>query len=348
MNKKQNEIAELLKQREFSANQEPPAEEVVFRIQFQTIGSLGDYALLTGRPKAGKTKYISGAMAAGISGMEVFGMQIKLPEGKKRVVHFDTEQGRRSHYNVLHLAQRLIEAETMPTHFKSFHCRQDAPHMIIAMIDYYIAQNPDTGLLILDGLLDLIESFNDEKASKALVNWLKRITEANNTFILGVLHRSMSADKSIGHLGSSADRAAQSVLIVEKNKETKQYLLKAEYLRDGDDFTPIAIIYNNQMNIWQQTDYIPDGEEQQPTKAKNMKRRPGEYEISEHVALSTRIFLSEKVHDYKNLLQRIQEVYAVGRQWAVDCVPELERLQLIFRIDNGFTNIRQGKLKMVD
>lgn len=346
---KKEEIAQLLNAREFHADQPPPPEQVIFRIEFQTIGSLGDYALLTGRPKAGKTKYLSGAMAAAISSQDVFGMSIKLPPGKTRVVHFDTEQGKRSHYNVLNLTQRLSNADKMPDHFKSYHCRQDSPRTIIAMIEYYLGQFPDTGLVVLDGLLDCIESFNDEKASKALVNWLKKITEANNTFLLGVLHRSMSADKSIGHLGSSADRAAQSVLIVEKNKDTKQYLLKAEYLRDADDFKPIAIIYNKQLNLWEQTDYIDDPQAAQGPKVKNMnKRRPGEYELTEHIANTTRIFNSQKVQDYDSLLQRIREVYGVGRNWAIECVRELERLQQVFRTEDGFTNQQQGKMFKVN
>lgn len=344
------DIANLLLQREFSANQEPPVEEIVFRIQFQTIGSLGDYGLLTGRPKAGKTKYVAGAMAAGISKKEIFGMSIKLPPGKQSIIHFDTEQGKRSHYNVLDLTRRLIEVETMPDNFKSYHCRQDTPAQIIAMIEYCFSIDNTIGLLVLDGLLDCIDSFNDEKAAKALVNWLKKITEANNCFVLGILHRSMSADKSIGHLGSSADRAAQSVLIVEKNKETKQYLLKAEYLRDGDDFTPIAIYYNKQLNLWEQTDYIDENGMQDiagPAPKMN-KRRPGEFDIMEHTANVTRIFNSQTVHSYDSLKQRIKEVYGVGMNWAIECVKELERCNLIFRVEDGFTHIRQGKLKIAE
>lgn len=346
MNKTQ--LQKLLNEREFLANQPAPDETVIFRIDFQNIGSLGDYGLITGRPKAGKTKYLAGAMAASVSREEIFGMKIRLPEEKKKVVHFDTEQGKRSHYNVLRLMLQLMNTEEMPNHFKSYHCRQDNAAQILAMIDYYLETNPETGLLFLDGLLDLIESFNDEKHSKFLVNWLKRITEQYNLHIIAILHRSMSADKSIGHLGSSADRAAQSVLIVEKNKETKQYILKAEYLRDADDFAPIAIQYNKQMNIWQQCDYIELEETGKPGSISRMnKRRPSEYTMDEHTANVTRIFNTDNNFIYDQLLQRIKEVYAVGRQWAVECVPLLEKENLIWRTDQGFTNIKQGRLLTV-
>jgi len=343
---KQNELNQLLQQCEFSVNQPPPPENIVFRIEFSTIGSLGDYVLITGRPKAGKTKYLAGAMSASVCRAEVFGMKIKLPDEKREVAHFDTEQGKRSHFNLLNLMLQLMQVEEMPNHFKSYHCRQYNASQIVALIEHYLQLHPNTGLLFLDGLLDLIDSFNDEKHSKYLVNWLKRITEAHNLLIVAVLHRSMSVDKSIGHLGSSADRAAQSVLIVEKNKETKQYILKAEYLRDADDFAPIAIWYNKQLTIWEQTDFIQDSDQPQTNlPMRSMaKRRPLEYDISEHTAQVVRIFNSNEVLTYENLLQRIKEVYAVGIQWAKDCVPILEKENLIWRVEQGFTNVRQGRL----
>lgn len=340
----QTDIGKLLLDREFKAEGEPPPEEIVFRIEFQTIGSLGDYALITGRPKAGKTKYLAGAMAAAVSRKDTFGMKIRLPDNKRRVVHWDTEQGKRSHFNCLKLMLDLAGLPHTPDYFKSYHCRQDNAAQIIAMIDHYIRLYPDTGIMFLDGLLDLIDSFNDEKHSKFLVNWLKRITEANNLLIIAILHRSMSVDKSIGHLGSSADRAAQSVLIVEKNKETKQYILKAEYLRDGDDFTPVAIYYNKQMNLWEQTDYIDDAPDQQPSRSVTMKRKAYEFTTDEHTALCYSLFTSDPVQSYDALLQRIKEVYGVGRSWAVECVKILEKENLVWRVPEGFTNIRQGKI----
>jgi hypothetical protein len=338
------DIGALLQTRRFDFSMEPPPEQVIFRIDFQTIGSLGDYALLTGRPKAGKTKYLAGAMAASLSRLETFGMNIRLPDDKRRVVHFDTEQGKRSHFNLLKLVAQLTGKETIPPYFDSYHCRQDNAAQIIAMIDYYLDHNSDTGALFLDGLLDLIESFNDEKHSKYLVNWLKQITEKHNVFILGILHRSMSADKSIGHLGSSADRAAQSVLIVEKNKDTKQYLLKPEYLRDGDDFVPIAIHYNKGLNLWERTDFI---DEMAPAAVKSLKRKPYEYTIEDHRPNVWQIFNSTALQSYDLLLQNIKEVYGVGRNWAVDCIKELVKHNLVFKIEGGYTNVQQGRLSLI-
>lgn len=344
MNK--SDIQKLLQSRRFDAAQEPPKEEIIFRIDFQTIGSLGDYCLLTGRPKAGKTKYLAGAMAAAISRKEVFGLRIKLPDNKRRVVHWDTEQGKRSHYNLLQLMGALADMPA-PDYFDSFHCRQDGAREIMMMIEYYLNTYPDTGILFIDGLLDLIANFNDVMDSKKLVDWLKRITESKNVHIIAIVHRSMSVDKSIGHLGSTLDRAAQSVLIVEKVKETKQYILRPEYLRDADDFTPRAIYYNKQLEIWEQTEYI-DGNTAGPAGGARitnaLKRKPQDYEISQHMAYVSQIFNSNEFKSYNDLRQDIRELYNVGRDWAGDCIKHLMSINLIWRTDNGYTNRNQTKL----
>jgi len=333
-------LKQLLIERAYNPAHEPESEQVVFRIQFQNIGSLGNFDLITGRPKSGKSKYLSGMMAAAITRQEIFSMSLRLPEDKKRVAHWDTEQNRYDYHAMIKLVCKLGNIDTMPTHFHSFHCRQDNAATIIAMVDYFLSLYPDTGLLFLDGLLDMIDRFNDEGQSKMLVNFLKKITDQYNVLVIGVLHRGVTHDKSLGHVGSIADRAAQSVLIVEKNKEAKQYVLKAEYLRSADDFEPIAIYYNKQLNFWEQTDYLqPD----QPAE-RQRKKRPAEYDHNDHAANVARIFSIDQLLPYKKYIQNICETYALGHNLAKDMGSYLVREGLVWKTNDGYTNIRQSQL----
>jgi hypothetical protein len=144
----------------------------------------------------------------------------------------------------------------------------------------------------------------------------------------------------LGHVGSIADRAAQSVLIVEKNKEAKQYVLKPEYLRSADDFEPVAIYYNKQLNLWEQTEYMqPD----QPAE-RQRKKRPAEYDYNDHAANVARIFRVQQSLPYKQYIQEICEVYALGYNLAKDMGSYLVREGLIWKTQDGYTNIRQSKL----
>lgn len=339
----QSDLLKLLHQVQYDPAAEPPTEQVVFRINYKTIGSLGDFVLFSGRPKSGKSKYISGAIAASISRQEVFSMNIRLPEGKNKVAHFDTEQSKYSHWKMMDLVKRLSNLPALPDTFKSYRCRSVAPAQILALIEFYLKITPECGMIYLDGLLDVITSMNDEKHSNYIKQWLKRITEDYNILLAGVIHRGFSNDKSIGQIGSEGERAAQTVLLIEKNKETQQYILRGEYMRDDDAFDPVAISYNRQMSIWEQVEYI-DEATAGPSRAVNLKRRPVEYDKQEHTLNVGRIFNSTMLHSYRSLVERIVEVYAVGQRWAKECVPVLEREQLIFKTDEGFTNIRQAKL----
>ena len=104
------------------------------------------------------------------------------------------------------------------------------------------------------------------------------ITESYNICIIAALHRSKSAGNTIGHLGSFANRKAQSVLLVEKNKDGS-ITMKHEFLRDSAGFSPIQIFYNRHTGMWDRMDYIPDGER---GVLRMKKPKPREIDISIH------------------------------------------------------------------
>jgi hypothetical protein len=337
-------IPALLASRQYNAADEPPEEQIVWRIQFNNIGSLGNFAMITGQPKAGKSRYLSAIIGSGISRDEIFRQQVKLPQEKSDIAHWDTEQSRHDYHRMMKLIKKLAGIENFPVSFNSYHCRRDNPRQIMAMIEYYLTITPTCGLIVLDGLLDMIDRFNDEGESKALINFLKRITDVYNILVIGVLHRSRTVDKTMGHLGSAADRAAQSVLIVEKNIEGSNitYILKPEYLRSAESFDPISIFYNKAINEWQLCDTLPQEAEKI---ANNKKRRAREYDISEHTWAIGQIFNSGTLLKYSEVITGIRQAYGIGDTYAKqDFLPYLIREGLIFHTGEGYTNRNQARL----
>jgi hypothetical protein len=71
---------------------------------------------------------------------------------------------------------------------------------------------------------------------------------------MGVLHLGKGQGETLGHLGSNTDRWSQSTMIVEKNKDAGQFVLKSKYLRSDGDFEPVAIM--NFDGRWSQVPYI--------------------------------------------------------------------------------------------
>jgi hypothetical protein len=336
-----NKIDDLLFNRAYDPNKEPPPNQIVFRIEQKNIGSLQNIVTITGLPKNGKGKFIAGIAAAALSRQEVFSMSIRLPEGKQGVALWDTEQSDYDFYKSMETIKKLAGIDTFPPHFHAFNVREDEPMNILKMIDRYLQLNENCGLLILDGMLDLLTSYNDEAESKRLVNILKRWSKLYNLLIPAVLHRGKSSSTTVGHLGSMADRASQSILIVEKVKERNTFQLRPDFLRSADDFTPIEIYYNNHSHQWEQTDYIPSEEDQ---KVKRMILSPPEINREVHSANVMRIFNSEDLQSYDLLVQNIREIYAQGREWARKCIPFLMQEGLLFKTQHGYTREKKTRL----
>jgi archaellum biogenesis ATPase FlaH len=117
------------------------------------------------------------------------------------------------------------------------------------MIDVYLENNKFTSVIIVDGLLDLLLNFNDEKESRLLIDYLKQITNKYNVLLIGVVHTGKKDNNTIGHFGSMIDRYAQSVIEIVKDKENNLFLMKSRLLRSSADFNDVAVMWNGREYI---------------------------------------------------------------------------------------------------
>lgn len=331
----------LLQKRKFDPNKEPPQEQIVFLIESKNIGTVQNFVTITGMQKSGKTTFLSAMIAAALTNTEMLGMSLRLPKNKRRVCYLDTEQGDFDFYRTMERVRAFCGTDKLPLHLDSYNFREDEPKDIIFLINKYLELHTDCGLLVIDGILDLIESYNDEAQSKRLINILKKITKAKGLLAILTLHKGKTTSNTLGHLGSMADRAAQSVLMVEKNREKNTFILKADYLRSADDFTPIEIYFNTGAHQWQQTFYNPDDD--RPAGKKGLPK-PFEIDKETHRLNLMKIFTFQEVQPYKMFTQNIAEYYAVGLNWAKDCVKHLMKEGLVFKTPDGYTNRQQARL----
>ena len=109
-----------------------------------------------------------------------------------------------------------------------------------ALIEKYIELYRPS-VLIIDGILDLIQNYNDETESRNLMDWLKFVTAENNMLIICCIHLGKKDNHTLGHLGSMVDRYAQSVLEIVKDRENNVFMLKPKWLRSAPDFLPVCI-----------------------------------------------------------------------------------------------------------
>jgi hypothetical protein len=76
-------------------------------------------------------------------------------------------------------------------------------------------------MLVLDGIADMVASPNDEEESFDLVRELLQLSSQYQTGIMGVLHLNpgKESDKVRGHVGSQAERKAETILVSEKQAD---------------------------------------------------------------------------------------------------------------------------------
>ncbi len=245
--------SELLQARKYDPSTRPPAENPIFTIQGKIVGMLQSYIIFSGLPKASKSTYLAAVAASGITDHSIWSMRMSLPKDRRRMGYFDTEMSAFDFYRQMDKIKYLAGSE-LPPYFDAFSMREDMPSRIKMMVEQYLINHPDCAVVFIDGFLDLCLNYNDERETRLLTNWFKRITKKYNCLLVGVIHLGKGAGETLGHLGSNTDRWAQSTMIVEKNKETGQFILKPKYLRSSDDFEPIAI--NNFEGSWREVPYI--------------------------------------------------------------------------------------------
>jgi archaellum biogenesis ATPase FlaH len=217
-------------------------------IENKNIGSAGNFVIISGLPKAGKSTFLNAFISSNFKKEEIFGIEL-ITENK--IGYFDTESNQTDFYNNLKRIKYMAKIKTFPTNFNAYNTRIDSTETNKILIEAYILVHQPK-IVFIDGLLDLLNNYNDEKESRELIVWLKKITSEYNILIIGVVHTGKKDNHTLGHFGSMVDRYAQSVLEVIKDKENNIFTLKSKYLRSANDFNDINIMYDENINKYMQ------------------------------------------------------------------------------------------------
>lgn len=230
---------EKLQQRKAKPNYQPPKEPPILTIKGNPIGSKQSLVCFQGLPKAGKSLFITSSIVSAFTNYDIFGMKISLPDNKNKIAYFDTEGSEYDFYQIVNRLQYQLGRNSLPENLSLYNCREDSPSEVIDLINTYLRENGEIGCLIIDGVLDLVNDFNNIVECNLVMQWLKKITKNYNMLVMVVLHLGKKDKLSLGHLGSFLDRKSQSVIIIEK--ENNIMTMKPQYLRSCEDFSPISV-----------------------------------------------------------------------------------------------------------
>jgi hypothetical protein len=242
-----HEIDRILFDRSYKNGYVPPPTQKMLVISDRLTGTLNNIVCFSGLPKSGKSSFLSAAIASAFVPYSIFGIATHLPPKRKGLLLMDTESSEDDFYRQIGRIKKQIGKDEMPKTFHAFMLRDRTAIEIKEYTEYYLQLHPEISICYVDGMLDLLMNYNDERESKGTIDWLKRITAQYKILLVGVVHTGKKDNHTLGHFGSMIDRYCQSVLVVEKDEKQVPTLhtLKSKLMRSDANIEPITLLNNN-------------------------------------------------------------------------------------------------------
>ena len=176
------------------------------------IGTFGNLIFVQAPPKSTKTFFVSLLSAAFLGGKsDGYTKGIKGYRDDKCLLHFDTEQGRFHAQRVFKRVLRMTGLDNECYH--TYGLRQLDYDKRVDFIDYCLSRRVNNpGLVIIDGIADLVSDVNNIDESNKIIQKLMSWTLEYNCTILTVIHSNHGTNKATGHLGSSLYKKAETAI----------------------------------------------------------------------------------------------------------------------------------------
>lgn len=196
-----------------------PKPETVLQVGGKIISTRKNIFGITGKAKVGKSFLMALINACVLKKGELGMLSSYLPKGKDKIIYIDTEQ---SDYHVALAIQRV---KKMVEDYKIDNLLMYAfdavnTDMRRAYTEHLIQNTEGVGLVIIDGIADLVKSINDEIIATEMSDTLRKWATINDVAIGYVLHQNPSdSSKMRGHLGTILMNKSETVLQISSTPE---------------------------------------------------------------------------------------------------------------------------------
>ena len=309
------------------------------------IGTLGNFSVSTGKAKAKKTFNVSAIVAAALVNGQVLEYRASFPESKRNILYFDTEQ---SPYHCQLVMQRILRLAGLPIdrepeHLKFSHLRAIAdPNERREIIRYAIYNTPNVGLVVIDGIRDLMLDINNSTEATKLVGDLMQWTSEQNIHIQTVLHLNKGDDNARGHIGTELNNKAETVLqITRDNTMPERSIVAPSIIRSKpfDKFAFRIVEVEDEVCIPQIDLSYSDNER------KSHRFSYQELSDNEHRTALEPVFSTSEILPYSKLIVALKEAYAkiIGLSYGQTKLKEL----LQFLLNKGIVvKEERGKYRL--
>jgi len=185
------------------------------------IGTYGNFSFVQAPPKSMKTFFVSLLGSAFCNPKGKFTRGMDSFRDKKHFVHFDTEQGEWHAQRVFKRIQWMNKGLSLDF-YHTFALRKISYRSRIDFIEYYLEcmreEGKEIGLVVIDGVADLVSDANNLEESSAIVQKIMAWTTIYNCHIVTVIHSNNGSDKPTGHLGSFLEKKAETQIQLSRDE----------------------------------------------------------------------------------------------------------------------------------
>lgn len=200
--------------------------------------------------------------AAAMTNSTILNYRGNMPSDQNGILYFDTKQSKYHAFRVFKRIARLTHRSNaeIKQRIKYYALRKYSVEDRIGMIDHRIRNTPAVGLVIIDGIRDLMLDINSPREATLIVNYLMKWTEEYNLHIHTIIHQNKGDENARGHIGTEINNKSETVLRVEKDKNDDAIsTVEAVYIRDIS-FPSFAFRINTEALPELIKDYVPTPE----------------------------------------------------------------------------------------
>ena len=199
------------------------------------IGTTGNFSAIIGKAKSRKSSLVSILLAAFLKkGSLMDRFCSEHINNQHTAILFDTEQPMPKLSQIANRIANLSEIPK-PKDLHIYYLREYSPKERVTFIEEVLERTPNIGLVVIDGVKDLVISINDEHEATEITTKLLKWSGKYNIHIVTIIHQNKADFNARGHLGTEIVNKSETVMSVSKNTEDESIsLVEPEYCREKE------------------------------------------------------------------------------------------------------------------
>lgn len=225
------QLRQVLRETRIRSDTEVPPEEYSLEVDGKGIFALRDIHAIKAKQKAGKTTALKVFIAALLTGVM---FRVKSLLEMPRILYFDTEQSRTDTKLILEDVAQMtgLPPDSIDSQVSLHSLRRIDQEQLLPLLEVAL-EDEKPQVVMLDGIVEFVASFNDETESKRLIKELLKLSDQHNCAIVCVLHTNKADEdhNMRGHLGTMLAQKSATVLECVKERGSSVITVKCSEAR---------------------------------------------------------------------------------------------------------------------